>query len=98
MLPHSEKVTLAVMGFQCDYQVPQAFTVRQLAEHQDEELVPACEVLDILVAMILADVIVEQTSVKERGDLRENVLVFVHLPRVFGKDKFKSVDSKNLCY
>lgn len=33
MLPHSEKVTLAVMGFQCDYQVPQAFTVRQLAEH-----------------------------------------------------------------
>jgi hypothetical protein len=59
-------------------------------------LVPACEVLDVLVAMILADVVIEQTSVKERGELGENVLVFVHLPRVFGKDKFKSVSLQNL--
>jgi len=53
-------------------------------------------VLDVLVAMILADVVIEQTSVKERGELGENVLVFVHLPRVFGKDKFKSVSLQNL--
>ena len=50
----------------------------------------------VLVAMILADVIVEQTSVKERGQLGENVFVIIHLPRVSAKVKFKSVDSKNL--
>ena len=51
---------------------------------------------DVFVAMILADIIVEQTSVKESGDLRENVLVFDYLPRVFGKDKFKFVSLQNL--
>ena len=96
MLAHPKEVALAAMGFQSDYQVSQAFTVRQLTEHQDEELVPACEVLDVPVAMILANVVVEQTSVKERGELGENVFVFVHLPKVFGKDKFKSVSFQNL--
>ncbi len=37
-----------------------------------------------------------ETSVKERGGVRENLFVFVHLPRVFGKDKLKSVLLQNL--
>ena len=97
MFTHSKEVALAPMCFQRNYQVPQAFSVGQLTEHQDEKLVPACEVFDVFVAMILADVIVEHTSVKDRGDLRENVLVFVHLPNVFGNDIYKSVSFQNLC-
>ena len=47
--------------------------------------------------MIFAHIIVEQTPIQKRGELRKNVFVFVHLSRVFGKDKFKSVSLQNLC-
>ena len=40
--------------------------------------------------------IVERTSVKKRGEIRENVFVIIHLPRVFDKDKLKSVSLQNL--
>jgi hypothetical protein len=66
-----------------------------LAEHQCEHLIPACEVLNVSVAFVLPDQVVEMVPVEERGQLGENVFVIIHLPRVSAKVKFKSVDSKN---
>ena len=65
LLSETEPVTLLVMGFQRYDQVPQTLTIGQLAEHQDEQLVPACEVLDILVAIVFADKVVEVISIQE---------------------------------
>jgi hypothetical protein len=97
MRPHPKEVAFAAMGFQRNYQVSQTLTIRQLPEHQGEQLVPARERLDVFVTMVFAHIVVEQTPVQKRGELGENVFVFVHLPSVFGKDKFKSVSLQNLC-
>ncbi len=67
-----------------------------VVEHQCEHLIPAREVLNVYVASVLSDKVVEMVPVKERGQLGENVFVIIHLPRVSAKVKFKSVDSKKL--
>jgi len=97
VLPHSEVVAFAAMGFQGYNQVAQALAIGELAEHQGKHLVPASEELHILVASVFADEVVEVVPVEEPGQLGENVFVNVHLPKVSAKVKFKSVDSENLC-
>ena len=62
------------MGFQCDNQVAQAFTVTELAKYHDKQLVPAGEVLDLMAHLVLANKVVEQASVQKRSELRENIL------------------------
>lgn len=62
------------MGFQRNNQVAQAFAVAELAKYHDKQLVPAGEVLDIVVALVLANEVVEQAPVQKRGELRENKL------------------------
>ena len=52
------------MGFKSHNQVSQALTVTELAKHQCKELVPAGEMLDILVATIFADEIIEIIGVR----------------------------------
>ena len=42
------------------------------------------------------NMIVEQASAQERGRSGENESVFVHIPSVFGKDRYKSVMLYNL--
>ena len=56
------------MGFQCDNQVAQAFTVTELAKYHDKQLVPAGEVLDIMAPLVLANKVVEQASVQKRSE------------------------------
>ena len=65
LLPETESVTLLVMGFQRYDQVTQALAIGQLAEHQDEQLVPARKVLDILVTVVFADKVVEVIPIQE---------------------------------
>jgi hypothetical protein len=67
-----------------------------LAEHQCEHLIPAREVLNVSVASVLPDKVVEMVPVEELGQLGENVFVIIHLPRVSAKVKFKSVSLQNL--
>ena len=65
LLPETESVTLLVMGFQRYDQVTQALAIGQSAKHQDEQLVPAREVLDILVAVVFADKVVEVIPIQK---------------------------------
>lgn len=62
------------MGLQRNNQVAQAFAVAELAKYHDKQLVPTSEVLDIVVALVLADEIVELAPAQKRGELRENIL------------------------
>jgi hypothetical protein len=43
------------MGFKSHYQVSQALTVTELPEHQCEKLVPAGEMFDITVPIVLVN-------------------------------------------
>ena len=65
LLSETEPVTFLVMSFQRDNQVSQALAIGQLAKHQDEQLVPAREVLDILVTVVFADKVVEVIPIQK---------------------------------
>lgn len=52
---HSHVIALRLVGFQGNNQVSEAFSAAELSEHHDEQLVPAGEVLHILVASLFAD-------------------------------------------
>ena len=71
---HAHVVALRLMGLQRNNQVSQTFTVAELAKYHDKQLVPAGEVLDIVVALVLANEVVELAPVQKRGELRENIL------------------------
>jgi hypothetical protein len=62
-------IALLAMRLYYGYQVAQTLTVAQLTKHQCEKLVPTGKVFDILVAMILANIVIELASVQERGEL-----------------------------
>jgi hypothetical protein len=63
----------------CDYQVAQTLTITELSEHQSKEFIPASEVFDILVTIILADKIVEAIPIKECRQQNEYELVLEHM-------------------
>ena len=71
---HTHVVALRLVGLQRDNQVSQTFAVAELAKYHDKQLVPAGEVLDIVVALVLANEVVELAPVQKRGELRENIL------------------------
>ena len=58
-------LNMASMRLGCQDNIAETFTVRQLAEHQYRKLVVAGEVLDVTVAAIFADEIVEMVPIKE---------------------------------
>ena len=74
----SEMIALILVSLQDCYQITQTFAVTKLSKHQGQQLVPAGEVLDIMVAVILPDIVIELTSVQKRGELREYVFRNVH--------------------
>ena len=53
------------MGFKSHYHIAQTLTVTELTEHQSKKLVPAGEVLDILVTIIFASEIIEVIPIKK---------------------------------
>ena len=57
------------MGIKCDYQIPKAFTIGELAEHQSEQLVPAGEVLHIFIPPIGTNNIIELVSIQKGNKL-----------------------------
>ena len=65
MASQAEVVTLGPMGFYSHYHIAQTLTVTELAEHQCQKLVPAGEVLDILVTIIFASEIIEVIPIKK---------------------------------
>ena len=67
------------MGFKSHYHVSQAFTVTELSEHQSKKLVPAGEMLDITVTVILVNKTAELVIVQKLYQLSEYIFVLVHL-------------------
>jgi len=67
------------MGVQGDNQTPQTFTIGELAEHQNKELIPAAEMLHIFVPFILGDNTIELIPIKKRDRLSENVFILKHI-------------------
>ena len=67
------------MGFKSHYKVSQTLTVAELSEHQCKELVPACEVLDITITVILINKATELVIVQKLYQLCEYIFVFVYL-------------------
>ena len=63
--PQTEVETLGPMGFKSHYHIAQTLTVTELTEHQSKKLVPAGEVLDILVTIIFASEIIEVIPIKK---------------------------------
>ena len=70
--------TLGTMRSDCHNHIAQTLTITELPEHQCQKLVPAGEMLDILVTFVFADEIVEMVPVKECCQLGEYKLVFEH--------------------
>ena len=67
------------MGFKGDYQISQALTVAELPEHQSKELIPAGEMLDIMVSIVLVNKTAELVIVQKLYQLGEYIFVLVHL-------------------
>ena len=63
----AEMVALVAVGGDDQGQVSQALAVAQLAEHQDEQLVPARERLHIAVPIVLVNDVAELVAVQELG-------------------------------
>ena len=85
------------MCIQRKHQIPQAFAVGKLTEHHAQQLVPACEMLDILIATVFLDDRVKHTPRKKIRQLCENVFALIHVKPLFAVNlnKFKSSRSKN---
>jgi isocitrate lyase len=56
-------ITFGMVGIKSDNQVSQAFTIGELAEHQRKQLVPASEMLHVLVTIMIANDVVELVSI-----------------------------------
>ena len=63
------------MRFECNNQITQTFSIGKLSKHHRKELVPARQVLDIFVAIVLCNDAVKLTSIEERNQLSKNKLV-----------------------
>ena len=66
------------MSFEGDNQITQAFSVGELPEYHRKELVPAGQVLDILVAIVLYNNAVKLASIEECNQLGKNKFVLKH--------------------
>ena len=71
------------MSFQCNYQVTSTLTIAQLPKHHCKKLVPASEVFHVSVAIILAYVVVELSSIQKCSKLSENIFVLKHSSQFF---------------
>ena len=67
------------MCFKGNNQVTQTLTITQLSKHHCKQLIPASEVFHIAVAVILANIVVELSSVQKSSKLSKNVFVLVHM-------------------
>jgi hypothetical protein len=54
-----------------------------LAEHHCKQLVPAGEVLHVAITIILANIVVELSSVQKSGKLSKNVFVLEHSSQLY---------------
>lgn len=76
--PHSKVITFGLVSLQCNDNITQALTVTELSEHECHELIPAGEVLDIPVPIILVNQVTELVVVEKCNQLSEYIFVFVH--------------------
>ena len=67
------------MGLKSHNQVSKTLTVTELTEHQRKKLVPAGEMLDITVPVILVNKATELVIIQKLYQLGEHIFVFVHL-------------------
>ncbi len=77
-------------------QITQALTIGELSEHHGQELIPASEMLDILVTTIGLSNTVKLASIEKSHSLGKYILVLIHcgtclIPQSYD---FKSVRAK----
>ena len=72
-------IALLIVCLNGDNQITKTLTIAQLTEHQRKELVPTCEVFNVVVASILSNNTVELTTVEKGYQLSEDVLVLIHM-------------------
>ncbi len=53
------------MSFERDNQITQPFTIGELSEHPCKKLIPASQVLDIAVTVVLGNDAIEPTPIKK---------------------------------
>jgi hypothetical protein len=85
---------LVLAGAQTNLNVIKAFTQSNLSERHGQELVPAGEVTDFVIAAVMFDTPVELLLVDGTKDLGENSahrLIFGIFPALKSKNNFKSV-------
>ena len=75
-------IAFGSVGTKCHHQIPETFTIRELTEHQGEQLVPADEVFHIFVPLMGTDNIIELIPIQKGNKLRENEFVFMHCKSV----------------
>ena len=75
-------IALCLMGLQDGYQITKTLTIAELSKHQSQQLIPASEMLDVFVNTIFADEVVEVIPVKESYQLREHILVLIHMQTI----------------
>ena len=76
-------VLLGSMCFKSNNQITKTLTITQLAEHHCKQLVPAGEVFHVAIAIILANIVVELSSVQKSGKLSKNVFVLEHSSQLY---------------
>lgn len=64
--PQAEVEAFRPMGFESHYHIAQTLSVAELTEHQSQKLVPAGEMLNILISTIFTDEIIEMIPIEER--------------------------------
>jgi hypothetical protein len=61
------------MSLQGHNQVTQALTITELSEHQSKELIPASEMLDIVIPIVLVNKVTELVAIQKLYQLSEDV-------------------------
>lgn len=67
------------MSVQRKHQIPQAFAVGKLTEHHAQQLVPACEMLNLPLTTVLPDDRIKHTAQKKIRQLCENLFALIHV-------------------
>ena len=75
----AEMVAFRLVGVKHGGEVAKTLAAAQLPEYQHEQLMPACEMLHMEVAVVLVNQTPEFVVIKKNGKLCKYIFVFVHL-------------------
>lgn len=74
----NQMIRFRVMSFKSDYQISQAFTVRQLSKHHSKQLIPTFKMLNVSISLILIFDASKLIFVQKWNQLGKYVFLFIH--------------------